>query len=497
MMVMLNRISLRARILWTLIALIILSMAGGAVTIWSFRQIDDSLASIVNVDIEALNIAQDMEFSISKQQVLLADFFLHGGESRLEQARLHQQEFEECQRKARALARTDIERRILNDIESRVIRYTVSIEQMFDHQEAGRSQQGLGLHNEAGSQVSEILGSIEEYKREQRKSIERANADIAPRVRFIYLFALVTMPVALLLGSLLIYILLKQVLGPIRRLATNATDSRLDVPDEVKALSQRVSTLMEDVDQTQTELRLSREHLLQSEKLALVGKLAAGVAHSVRNPLTSVKMRLFSMQRSIDFSPTQKEDFDVISQEIRHIDTIVQNFLEFSRPPKLKIQSVSPSEVVDSAIQLLRHRIESYNVDVEIYRKRPLPLVEGDPEQLKEVLVNLVVNACEAMPGGGKITITEEEGRSEPMGQVAVIRMSDTGPGIQESIKEQVFQPFFSTKEEGTGLGLSIAARIVEDHKGCLNLRSRPGKGATFIITLPCRKDGSWLRSLS
>jgi signal transduction histidine kinase len=205
-------------------------------------------------------------------------------------------------------------------------------------------------------------------------------------------------------------------------------------------------------------------------------------------------MRLFSMERTLELTATQREDIEVISEEIRHIDTIVRNFLEFSRPPKLKIQSVSPSDVVDSAIQLLRHRIESYGVEVEVYRQRKLPEVDGDPEQLKEVLVNLMVNACDAMADGGKITIREEAGQTKPMGRVAVIRVSDTGPGVPEGIKEKVFQPFFSTKEEGTGLGLSIAARIIQDHKGCLNLRSREGKGATFIITLPCRGDVAWLR---
>jgi signal transduction histidine kinase len=197
----------------------------------------------------------------------------------------------------------------------------------------------------------------------------------------------------------------------------------------------------------------------------------------------------------LDLSPAEKEDFDVISEEIRHIDSILRNFLEFSRPPRLKIQSVSPSDVVDMAIQLLRHRLESYGVRVELYRQRRLPEIQGDPEQLKEVLVNLMVNACDAMGDGGLIVIREEEGSVEPLGHVVVLRVSDHGPGVPESVQEKIFQPFFSTKEEGTGLGLSIAARIVEDHGGWLNLRSRPGKGATFIITLPCREDGAWLRS--
>jgi signal transduction histidine kinase len=305
------------------------------------------------------------------------------------------------------------------------------------------------------------------------------------------------MPVVLLLGALLAYVLLKQVLEPIRKLAmgSEGPGEKGKLSDEVKALSRRVTNLMADVDETQSALQASREHLLQSEKLATVGRLAAGVAHSIRNPLTSVKMRLFSMERGLDLSPLQKEDFDVISEEIRHIDAIVRNFLEFSRPPKLKMQAVSPSDVVDAAVQLLRHRLESFGVEVDLYRQRRLPPIQGDPEQLKELLVNLMVNACEAIGERGRIMIYEEEGVTEPLGRVVVIKVRDNGPGVPDGIKEQILQPFFSTKEEGTGLGLSIALRIVEDHGGCLNLRSREGKGTTFIITLPCKEDGAWLRS--
>jgi signal transduction histidine kinase len=212
------------------------------------------------------------------------------------------------------------------------------------------------------------------------------------------------------------------------------------------------------------------------------------MAHSIRNPFTSVKMRLFSLSRALEFTDTQKEDFDVISEEIRRIDTIVQNFLEFSRPPKLIMQSISPSVVVDQTIQLLEHRLKSYDVGVRIERTQPLPEIDVDPEQLKEVLVNLVVNACEAMERGGSIVIQEEEVPNPVNGRMAVIRVSDNGPGIADSIRNKVLQPFFTTKEEGTGLGLSIAVRIVEEHGGRINTESNQDRGATFVISLPIKE---------
>ena len=159
--------------------------------------------------------------------------------------------------------------------------------------------------------------------------------------------------------------------------------------------------------------------------------------------------------------------------------------MSFPVPPGSKKQNISPSEVVDLVLQLLRHRLESYNVTATVDRQMKLPEIRVDPEQLKELLINLLENSCEAMEGAGEIVIHEEKGVREPYGPVVIIRVTDTGPGIQESIREKVFQPFFSTKEEGTGLGLSIACRIIEGHGGRLELIKENGEGTTFVITLP------------
>jgi signal transduction histidine kinase len=242
--------------------------------------------------------------------------------------------------------------------------------------------------------------------------------------------------------------------------------------------------LIRNADNIQLELEKSREHLVQAEKLALVGKLAAGMAHSIRNPFTSVKMRLFSLNRALKLTNDQQEDFEVISQEIRHIDTIVQNFLEFSRPPKLSMQLISPSTIVDTTLRLLAHRLKSYTVSVRVERKSTLPKVVADPEQIKEVLVNLMINACEAMIEGGSIIIHEEENGQSPAKQVR-LRIADTGPGIPEAEREKIFQPFYTTKDDGTGLGLSIAKRIMDEHAGTLSISSTVGGGACFVMTLP------------
>ncbi len=320
-------------------------------------------------------------------------------------------------------------------------------------------------------------------------AVQSALHDQAVRLR---LTALGAMGSTLLLSALLFLVVVYQMVIPLRRLMAEAAryGEHEGAGDELKTLSRRVRVLLHDVDHTSIELERSRETLAHAEKMSVMGKLAASMAHSIRNPFTSVQMRLFSLSRSLELSPAQKEDLEVIAAEIRRIDTILQNFLEFSRPPRLRMQPVSTSAVVDSAVRLLEHRLRSYGVTVRIHRHEPLPEVVADPEQLKEVLVNIMVNACEAMVRGGAILIEERTLLHPVLKRAAVIRVQDNGPGIPAAQMEKLFQPFFSTKEDGTGLGLSIAHRIIVDHGGRLEVESTEGQGASFTITIPIREPG-------
>lgn len=489
-----KRLSLRARILLLLAALVVTTLGGGLVTLWHTEAMDSLFTSLIDKNVASFQAAQELESALLMQKGFATYYFLDGNPDWLKQLEHYHLAFQEWLQKARKSAYTEAMPEIINQIDAQYLRYHESRGQVIKLYQEGRREEGGRLHQEVRRQFKDLSDLCNRYQLIHEYAITRARTESQARARFLNTLALVAMPGVTVLGLLLAYILIKQILEPIRRLALEPGPVNPDapLPDEVTALSRRMHSLIEDVDQAQSELSRSQEHLLLSGKWAMVGKLAAGVAHSIRNPLTSVKMRLFSMERTLKLSPTQKEDFEVISEEIRHIDAIVRNFLEFSRPPKLKMQKVSPSDVVDMALQLLRHRLELYGVKVNLSREMRLPEIWADPEQLKEVLANLVVNACEAMGSGGLITIQEEESLVDPLGHVAVIRVSDTGPGIPESIRDMVFQPFFSTKEEGTGLGLSIAARIIEDHGGRLELTSQEHAGATFIITLPFREHEAW-----
>jgi signal transduction histidine kinase len=450
---------------------------------------EEILMSITEKHLQTFQTAESLETALVNQKGFVSYYFLDGDPEWLRQLGEYRQIFKERLGAARHLADTDIQMAAIERIDHEYSAYISAKDRVLAYYKDGDKENGFKLHKEVRYLFFTILDLCEQYKEMQIDQIHKATENShAQAGKLRYISVLVSLLVVII-AIALIFFFIQNILEPLRKLAAEA--SRMgpftDSQNEIKSLSHSVHDLIDDVDHTHSELQKSRETLLQAEKMALVGKLAAGMAHSIRNPFTSVKMRMFSLGRTLKLTETQKDDLDVISQEIRHIDTIVQNFLEFSRPPKLKMQMVSPSVIVDLVIQLLEHRLNSYEVRIEVIRKRPLPQISADPEQLKEVLVNLVVNACEAMKKGGHIVITEEETIERLIGKMVEIRVSDDGPGIPEPLADKVLQPFFTTKEEGTGLGLSIASRIIEEHGGRLNLTSFEGMGTTFTITLPVR----------
>jgi signal transduction histidine kinase len=484
-----HRINLRNRIYLILASLVFITLLCGLITVWYTYRLERVLTEIIDRNLVAYQSAESFESSLINQKGFVSYYFLDGDPDWLRQLGKYRQIFTDQLHAARLLVEDEQQKQALDQIDREYRLYIDDKDRVITYYKKGERELGTELHQKVRDRFFNILELCERYKEFQTKKIMSARNESMLQARKLRVIAGVAIFVVFFLSVLLAFILANQILDPLHRLAQEANKEGIlkKSGDEVKAIRRSVHDLIEAAGQTHIELERSREHLLQAEKMAMVGKLAAGMAHSIRNPLTSVKMRLFSLSRSLKLSDYQKEDFDVISEEIRHTDAIVQSFLEFSRPPRLKMQQISPSIVVDMGLQLLEHRLKSYDVTVNVIRKHQLPEIQADPEQLKEVLVNLIINACEAMEQGGSIVIEEEEDFAAPSGRVAVIRLKDNGPGIPESIQDKIFQPFFTTKEEGTGLGLSIAARIVEEHQGRLDIQSKEGQGSTFIITLPIK----------
>ncbi|MGD9159591.1 MAG: ATP-binding protein [Desulfobacteraceae bacterium] len=481
-----KKIGLRLRIYIIIALLVLITCSGGMVTVWYTYRIEGMFGNIVDRNIEAFRIVEELETALVNQKGFVTYYLLDSDPDWLRQLGEYRQVFKERIKEAGSLVETAEEKKALRDLENEYQMYIDLKDRVIAFYRDGNRTAGADLHKDSRLHFFKSLELSEKFKEIYVEKISAIKIDSLAQARKLRFIAGTAIFSVIFLGIVLALVLLRQILEPIRLLVRETYREKLssDAGDEVKALSIGVRGLIEDIDQTSLELEKSREILLQAEKMAVVGKLAAGVAHSIRNPLTSVKMRLFSMGRALDMPESQREDFDVISEEIRHIDTIVQNFLEFSRPPKLKMQMISPSEIVDLVIQLLRHRLESGNVEIAVHREKKLPEIEIDPEQIKEVFVNLMVNACEAMVDGGKIEIFEEQDTVKNIGDAVIIKIKDNGPGIPDKIQEKVSQPFYTTKEEGTGLGLSIAERIVTNHGGIITFESKQGCGTTFIIAL-------------
>jgi signal transduction histidine kinase len=255
--------------------------------------------------------------------------------------------------------------------------------------------------------------------------------------------------------------------------------------EELRAFSNQ---LEERVRRATADLGETQRQLFQSEKLAALGKLSAGIAHEIRNPLTSIKILIHSLVDAMATAASREKDLAVIETEIERVNKIIKQFLDFARPRPPSLEPRDVRKVLEETIALVVYEMEAQGVLLKREDDPALPPVPMDGEQMKQVFLNLLLNAIQAMPQGGKLkvaTAVQRHSGGTHGSPVVTITFQDSGEGIAEEIQSRIFEPFFSTKEEGIGLGLPIAQRIIEEHGGEIKLESTLGKGTTFYITLP------------
>ncbi|GIW84125.1 MAG: ATP-binding protein [Gemmataceae bacterium] len=247
-----------------------------------------------------------------------------------------------------------------------------------------------------------------------------------------------------------------------------------------QGLNEQVDRLTSRIEQVVHQLQQREREVLRAEQLAAVGQLAAGVAHEIRNPLTAIKMLVQNALETSDGGGLSADDLLIVEAEIRRMERSLQAFLEFARPPKPERRLVELRTVLGNVAALARGRADKQRVQVRVDTPpHPVTLL-ADPNQLQQLFVNLVLNALDAMPNGGTLTIQVHQNKSS-----VVIEVHDTGPGLPAELMDRLFEPFVSNKETGLGLGLPISRRIAEDHGGSIQAAQRAGGGASFIVTLP------------
>jgi len=337
----------------------------------------------------------------------------------------------------------------------------------------------LACHQqEAGSKV---LGVID-----IGRSLEDVQADLnREQIRLVGLSIAATA-----LGGILLWFSLAQrfrrpmrdVLSGIRRVASGDLKHRIPTRtrDEFGELAGSFNAMSEQLAEIQ-------QRLIQSERLISMGKLAAGVAHEINNPLTGILAYAEDLKEDAEPSDPRRKDYEVIVHEALRCRQIVRSLLDFARQDASSFVRVLAGDLIEKALDVIARQAAFRNIAFERRVEEDLPAIEADPTQIQQVLVNLIVNAQQAMPEGGTIVLAA--GRSGEGNQVEFL-VKDQGHGISKEIRSSIFEPFFSTKGGKTeGLGLAVCFGIVHRHGGTIDFHSEPGSGTTFRVLLPFARN--------
>lgn len=405
------------------------------------------------------------------------------------------------------------DREILSDLKIPLMAYLDTFRRLFDRQrptesplpdvDASLRPQLIELADRITTKANDLIrinqNATDSYK-EQRRRV--TNAILWCRSGILL--------VGPLLGIFLGWRLSRRLNQSISRIAVTLHDASSKSDSNIGTIDINSSTDFQEVQekaeqfafrmrQVSRDLQAARREVLQSERLAAVGELAAGVAHEIRNPLTSVKLLLQHAIRQASGPKLDESKLRLILEEIGRMESTIQGLLDFARPPQLNRVLHDLAQTLQRALNLVSARARQQGIEIIVqFSEIPL-MVDGDTEKLHQVLVNLLINAIEAMPDGGQLLIEAriaerthlrlsgeidlEFGHDEM--RMAEIVVKDTGEGIDHEVLPRLFEPFATTKERGTGLGLAVSHRIAEEHRGTISARNGEDGGAQFTLSIP------------
>jgi hypothetical protein len=254
----------------------------------------------------------------------------------------------------------------------------------------------------------------------------------------------------------------------------------VDLLETVPGGTQMGSGLLVRLRDPEAQRKLGRE-LQTADRMAALSRVSSGVAHEVKNPLNAILLHVEVARAKLARGDTAVEpQMEIISREILRLDRVVKTFLDFTRPVELKLTIVPLADLVNEILDLARPQADAARIRVTVAQEAEGVDVQVDRDLLKQAVLNVVVNAMQAMPEGGDLRF-----ESKVADDMAEIRISDTGAGIPEELREKIFRLYFTTKKDGSGIGLPMTFRIVQLHDGTIDYSSEPGKGTTFFIRLP------------
>lgn len=476
---------------------------------WYIDRQQTNMAKILSRNVASLQAAQELEIRVRRLRFdSLINLMDPKKEARKSKIELDHAGFEKALESAHLAAHTPDEQALVEHIECGYRTYLQELDQMESPIERPGKPTDLGQWAEQHP-IQNIVTPCQDLLTLSRASMKQTSQDtneLSRRVRFLMVLVGFVGPVSgLLIGyavarglSRSIYQLSVRVQDMARGLAPfspahltgtqgvspafqDVAAVNIQADGDVQSLDRQLQQVVRRVEDVAERYQEQQHSMLRAEQLSAVGQLAASVAHEVRNPLTSVKMLVEAALRPRNPKPLSADDLKVIHGEVARLEHTVQSFLDFARLPIPRRSPCDLRDIVIQSLELVQARARQQKVEV-ITNNPDQPLyAQVDREQFCNVLVNLFLNALDAMPNGGRLEIHQ----TNTQGQGIRMEIADTGPGISLDMASRLFTPFSSSKPTGTGLGLSICRRIIEEHGGEITGHNRPEGGACFVISLP------------
>ncbi|MFA5848261.1 MAG: ATP-binding protein [Bacteroidales bacterium] len=487
--------------IWVLLVLAIL-MGGVFLVIAYTYNLQKDTEKYIESTRNNVNVAREMENELTAIKGLSYVYLVNKSNSWLDSLRDRQSTFIIFLEQARISANTYDEELLIQQISALFSNYEQNILLAVSNLKNGEVSKAnvLLVHS-----AQELLGTIQQKSNEfitLNKNAEYLHESEMARTNVLILKILVSLGIGGIASGLLFgWLLSRMLFGPINQLVLKVRGSsgeaflehfKFSHGNELDELGESIKDLINRINQANADLSRNKELLQYSNKFANLGKIAPTIAHEIRNPLAAIKMLVYSIKEDAKTSGSFKEELDIISGEIDRIDNFTKDFLKFAKPADPIFYDIIPSDTLGEVIQLLKPRLKNNSIHLINNSAKCKFHVLADASHLKQIYLNLILNAVEVMPAGGELTIDASEVIEADLNKQGELRkfirmdFSDSGPGIPEAIMKTLFEPFIKGSDMGVGIGLSISQSIAESHGGKITAENKPdGSGAIFRLYLP------------
>ncbi len=493
------------RVTAPLLGVSLLLLVLGAFTAWYVHSMQQKSTDLISKSIATSNASQSLENELRQLRTNLNEFVITADPMYLGEATRDLENVEALLNTTEALNYLDGDQPNLAEIRQKFTAFTEQFRLVVDPTTKEQKQAVLRLVQTAISK--ELIPKATEHRVAQQHKLEEMSERsqwIADWVSLTLLLLVTFGAVGGLMAGIAVARKVHQSIIELNIPVHAASGMLNEVVGPLKISTKgNLATIRESLDEmanrvgvTVQRLQDSQKQILRAEQLTALSQMAAGLAHEIRNPLTAMRSIVQMARQQGGGSVLDDRDIEVLGIEIDRLNELVQTFLDFAKPPMLSRGRVLVSEIIQRTIQLTKQRAERQEIQIEFDPPASEISIQADPQQLQQVLLNLVLNAIEAQPNGGRIAIRMETTSLSLKTTFLAVLVCDEGPGIPLELIDSIFDPFFSTKDTGTGIGLAICRRIVEDHGGILTAENQVQGGARFTVQLPSN-DGTPIRSTS